>query len=97
MHVLFKVLSILPRPPSYLTKDDGQLEATDVYTRRMQAYLGFYAALTQTPLAAGTPHPHGIEHAWRWLSRMVNLMPKMITASLVLCFLDLAGYELLRA
>jgi len=52
----------------------------------MSGVIRFYAAIliTSPPQGAHHPHPHGLEHAWIWLSRSLNLQPNPdITATAI--------------
>jgi nucleoporin GLE1 len=48
------------------------LETTDNFCRRIQGFMLFYGAYTQCD---NSRHPHGINHAWAWASRLVNRVP----------------------
>lgn len=47
-------------------------ESTDEYMGRMQGYVMLYAAITQSDNPA---NPHGLEHAWKYLARLLNALP----------------------
>ncbi|XP_062518503.1 mRNA export factor GLE1-like [Corticium candelabrum] len=84
----------------YLVDDDGKVEEEEQYLKRMSGILRFYAAIIQsTPPGGGqSAHPHGVEHGWVWLSRLVNLSPRQdVTATLLFDFLEVAGHALLEA
>jgi nucleoporin GLE1 len=49
-----------------------KLETTDNFCRRIQGFMLFYGAYTQCD---NSRHPHGINHAWAWASRLVNRVP----------------------
>lgn len=52
----------------------------------MSGLMRLYAAImvTSPPQGAQLAHPHGLEHAWIWLTRMLNLQPNPdITAAAV--------------
>jgi hypothetical protein len=59
----------------------------------MCGVLCLYAAIVQT---TALPHSFGIENGWKWLSRMLNLPVRRITAALVLTFIETAGYEMYK-
>lgn len=69
-------------------------ESTDEYVGRMQGYVMLYAAMTQSDNPA---NPHGLEHGWSYLARLLNaLPPNRITAAALDAFLKVAGYKLAR-
>lgn len=40
-------------------------------------------------------NPHGLEHAWRWLSRVLNALPATrVSAKALIFFLRPAGYAM---
>ena len=53
---------------------DGQVESEDNYLKRMSGVVRLYAAILQTP-SEPHPHPHGLEHGWRWFARVLNMHP----------------------
>jgi len=72
-------------------------ETTDQYYERMVGYLSLYSAIMQTDLSAfGTRNPIGIERAWTWLAKTVNGKTRRITATLIITFLEICGYEMHR-
>nr|KAG5694358.1 hypothetical protein BaRGS_002212 [Batillaria attramentaria] len=80
--------------------EDGTIEPQDKYLRRMSGIMRLYAAIliTAPPQGANHPHPHGIECAWIWLSRTLNLKPDPdITATAIFDMLQVTGNFLLRA
>lgn len=42
----------------------------------------------------GKSHPHGIDKAWGWMARILNMKPRRITATLLEKFLQVAGHSL---
>lgn len=70
-----------------------------MYLKRQSGLIKLYAAVMVTkPRASdGNVHPFGIEHGWRWLNNILNLEPLPdICATLILGFLQTAGFEMLR-
>ena len=62
----------------------------------MSGVIRFYAAIliTSPPQGAHHPHPHGLEHAWIWLSRSLNLQPNPdITATAIYDMLQVRGVD----
>ena len=44
------------------------------------------------------PHPHGVEHGWAWLCRVLSLKPRpYITATLLYDLLYVAGFALMKS
>ena len=66
------------------------MESEDIYLKRMSGVIRLYAAIIQTPsMFPDKPHPHGLEHGWAWLARMLNLEPHpTITATALYDFLE---------
>ena len=58
----------------YKVNRDGEVEGEDSYLRRMSGIVRLYAAIIQTPTKP-RPHPHGLEHGWAWLARVLNMEP----------------------
>uniref|UniRef100_A0A7S3EE64 mRNA export factor GLE1 n=1 Tax=Rhodosorus marinus TaxID=101924 RepID=A0A7S3EE64_9RHOD len=72
-------------------------ETTDQYYERMVGYLSLYSAIMQTDLRAfGIQNPIGIEKAWTWIAKTVNSKTRRITATLLITFLEICGYEMHR-
>eukprot|EP01132_Coremiostelium_polycephalum_P006008 gene6008-7484_t len=69
------------------------METEEQFFIRMCGFISLFAAITQTPSAQNT---FGIDQAWKWISRLVNMKPKRITSFLLVSFLQVAGHELLR-
>ncbi|KAJ3369928.1 Nuclear pore complex nucleoporin component [Kappamyces sp. JEL0680] len=72
------------------------------YGERMCGILSLYAAIIQTDsskqlLLIPVPNAYGIEHAWSWLARMLNMKPRKITPLLLHSFLMVTGHALLKA
>ncbi|KAL4527124.1 hypothetical protein Ndes2526B_g09162 [Nannochloris sp. 'desiccata'] len=67
-------------------------ESTDEYMGRMQGYVMLYAAITQSDNPA---NPHGLQHAWEYLARLINYVPaNRLTAAALDAFLKVAGYKM---
>lgn len=77
----------------YIKKEDGSYETEIQYEERMCGVVCLYAAIVQT---TALPHSYGIQHGWKWLSRILNLPVRRITASLILTFIETAGYEMYK-
>ncbi|KAL3692585.1 hypothetical protein R1sor_006236 [Riccia sorocarpa] len=78
-------------------EEGGKLESTDEYVARMNAYITFYAAVTQTELQGGVVNPHGISEAWAWCARLLNRIPaNRLSASALESFLKIAGFRLYK-
>ena len=72
-----------------------KLETTDNFCRRIQGFMLFYAAYTQCD---NPRHPHGINHAWAWASRLVNRVPpNRFSATALESFMKHAGFALWSA
>jgi len=90
------------RSIGYLIEEDGKIEQQDKFLRRMSGFVRLYAAITVTPPIVSSRrshgsavHPHGVQHAWMWLARIVNVEPRPdITATIIGDFLSVAGHEL---
>lgn len=75
-------------------EEDGELEKTENYLNRMQAYMKLYGALVQTEIQ-GVKNLHGIEEGWRWLARFLNALPaNRYTVVALEAFLTMAGFAL---
>lgn len=67
-------------------------ESTDEYMGRMQGYVMFYAAITQSD---NPSNPHGLQHAWEYLARLINYVPaNRLTAAALDAFLKVAGFKM---
>ncbi|XP_049291865.1 mRNA export factor Gle1 [Anopheles funestus] len=81
----------------YRFADGGVLEKQDQYLKRMSGLARLYAAVIITIPRKDdpTPHPHGIEYGWRWLTNILNRFPQPdICATLIAEFLQTAGSDL---
>eukprot|EP01102_Stenamoeba_stenopodia_P008624 TRINITY_DN2505_c0_g1_i1.p1 TRINITY_DN2505_c0_g1~~TRINITY_DN2505_c0_g1_i1.p1 ORF type:complete len:585 (-),score=164.52 TRINITY_DN2505_c0_g1_i1:1597-3351(-) len=83
--------------PSYKISKDvkDEQESREAFYSRMTGFMILFAAFIQTPPIDGK-HPYPLSYGWRWLSRILNNAPKAITATLLLPFVKIAGYELER-
>ncbi|RIA99041.1 GLE1-like protein [Glomus cerebriforme] len=74
-----------------------QNEDQDAYIKRMCAILALYCAIMQAiPLIPNRVNPYSIDHAWTWLARLLNLMPRKITPFLLYIFLKITGSQILQ-
>ncbi|XP_038054788.1 nucleoporin GLE1-like [Patiria miniata] len=81
----------------YNYESDGTIEKQDKYLRRMSGFMRLYAAImiTQPMPNARKVHPYGIDHAWKWLARLLNVEPQPdITATMLFDFLEVCGHDL---
>jgi len=69
---------------------DG-LETEETYFERMVGYMSLYCAFMQVSYNSDR-HPHGLEAGWTWIARICNRPPRTATASILLTFLEVAGY-----
>ncbi|XP_041348993.1 nucleoporin GLE1-like [Gigantopelta aegis] len=76
--------------------EGGSIEAQDKFLKRMSGLMRLYAAiLISSPPKTNQPHPHGIEHAWIWLTRILNMDPQPdITATMTFDLLQVTGHDL---
>lgn len=76
--------------------EDGSVEKQDKFLKRMSGIMRLYFAMIVSSPARGA-HPHGIEHGWRWFSRVLNLEPEPdISATMIFDFLQVAGHAMYR-
>ena len=82
----------MPRLQGYKVSQDGTAESEDIFLKRMSGVTRLYAAIIQTPpLSPGKPHPHGLEHGWAWLARVLNLEPHpTLTATAIYDLLEVS-------
>jgi nucleoporin GLE1 len=80
---------------------DGQPEQQDKFLRRMSGIMRLYSSIliTDLPQKIGpNGNPHGLNHAWMWFARILNMEPRPdITATLLYDFLQVTGHYLCRA
>ena len=70
-------------------------ESTDSYCLRLRGVALFHAAYCQ---AEHAKHPHGLAHAWRWVSRLLNKVPaNRFSATALEAFLKHAGFPMYPA
>nr|SVE80150.1 EOG090X0755 [Daphnia magna]SVE81348.1 EOG090X0755 [Daphnia magna] len=73
----------------------GKVEQQPTYLKRMSGVVRLYAAVLISLPRRNQPHPHGLEHAWRYLAALLNLSPRNdITAAILVEFLTVAGYAM---
>lgn len=76
----------------YKVTDESNVESTDEFISRMQGYIMFYAAFTQSD---NSNNNHGLEFAWKYLARLLNSVPPTrVTAAALDSFLKVTGYRL---
>lgn len=77
------------------------MEKPEQYLSRISGLQRLYSAIMTTKLRrsqAQSPHPHGLENAWIWLSNILMLDPlPEVFASLILRFMEICGPEMLTA
>jgi type II secretory pathway pseudopilin PulG len=78
------------------TEEGENLETDDEYFERMAGYIYLYSAIPTIPVQ-NEPHPYGLKHAWIWLARLLNMEPRPITPTILVAFLEHAGFFLLQA
>ncbi|XP_078281946.1 mRNA export factor GLE1 isoform X1 [Rhinoraja longicauda] len=75
------------------------VEQQDNFLKRMSGMVRLYAAIIVSRWPYGSKqgeHPHGLNHAWRWLAQMLNMEPLAdITATLLFDFLEVCGHALM--
>uniref|UniRef100_A0A671SBW7 mRNA export factor GLE1 n=1 Tax=Sinocyclocheilus anshuiensis TaxID=1608454 RepID=A0A671SBW7_9TELE len=80
--------------------DDSKVEGQDSFLKRMSGMIRLYAAIIQMrwPYTGKQgPHPHGLNHGWRWLAQILNMEPLAdITATVLFDFLEVCGNALMR-
>lgn len=87
---------ITPRALGYKYDYAGKVEQQDKFLKRMSGVMRLYAAILVSSPPRGT-NPHGIDHAWTWLSRLLNIHPMPdVTATLVYDMLQVAGNSLFK-
>ena len=68
------------------------VETEDMFLHRMRGIVRLYAAIIsspQLPVEHTLPHPHGLEHGWAWLTRVLNMQPHpTLTAAALGDFLE---------
>ncbi|GLU21729.1 hypothetical protein SLE2022_378500 [Rubroshorea leprosula] len=75
-------------------EDEGKIESTEDYLKRLESYMRLYGALVQTEVQ-GFQNIHGLKEGWAWLARFLNALPANIYTAVALnAFLQMAGYAL---
>nr|SVE74214.1 EOG090X0755 [Daphnia barbata] len=75
----------------------GKVEQQPAYLKRMSGVVRLYAAILISVPRRNQPHPHGLEHAWRYLAALLNLPPRNdITATILVEFLTVTGAAMSR-
>lgn len=82
----------------YKYDGDGNVERQDKFLKRMSGIMRLYASLMVSyPPRRQSEHPFGIENAWIWLSRVMNIQPLPdITATMVFDLLEVTGHALYK-
>ncbi|XP_064618494.1 mRNA export factor GLE1-like [Lineus longissimus] len=79
---------------------DGQPEQQDKFLKRMSGLMRLYSSILTTDLPAKMApngNPHGLNYAWMWITRILNMEPRPdITATLLHDFLQVTGCYLSR-
>ena len=61
----------------------------------MSGVVRLYAAILISLPRRNQPHPHGLQHAWRYLTALLNLSPRNdITAAILVEFLSVTGHAM---
>ena len=77
----------------YVFSKENTLESEESYISRMRALIMIYGAIIQTNLSSC--HPHGLKHAWQWLSNILNTPPRpVITAAVLHAFISVTAHKL---
>lgn len=78
---------------------NGAVEKQDKFLKRMSGLMRLYAAvMVSSPPRSQSTHPYGIEHAWIWLTNIMNMPPHPdITATLIFDLLEVTGHALYQA
>ncbi|XP_049849942.1 uncharacterized protein LOC126320485 [Schistocerca gregaria] len=63
------------------------------YFQRMKRYMYMYAAILNVQSSG---HMQGLQAAWAWVSRILNVEPEDITAHLLDAFFEQCGYSMLH-
>ncbi|KAJ1656401.1 hypothetical protein IWQ61_004025 [Dispira simplex] len=80
----------------YRKSGEHGLEDEAMYTEKMTGYIVFYAAIMQTR-AIMSINVYGLERAWIWLSRLLNIRPQHVSATVIQAFFEAAGTRFLQA
>ncbi|KAL4223047.1 Nuclear pore complex nucleoporin component [Mactra antiquata] len=73
-------------------KYEGEVvEKHDKFLKRMSGIMRLYFSIMVSSPPRGE-HPHGIQYAWTWITRVLNLEPETdITAAMIYDFLQVTG------
>ena len=73
------------------TVDGEEVESEDKYLKKLSGVIRLYAAIISSdipPAFGNKARPHGLEHGWAWLTRVLNMEPRPVTATIVFDFLE---------
>ena len=76
-----------------------EVESEDKYLKKLSGTIRLYAAIISSdvpPAYSSKGHPHGLDHGWAWLTHVLNLEPRPVTATILLDFLETAGSAMMR-
>lgn len=74
--------------------ENGVVEKHDKFLKRMSGIMRLYFSIIVSSPPRGN-HPHGIEHAWMWLTRVLNIDPEPdITTTMIYDCLQVTGNAL---
>ena len=80
------------RLQGYKVSSCGKVESEDMFLHRVCGIVRLYAAIVgspQLPMDHVHAHPHGLNHGWTWLARVVNMEPHpTLTAAALGDFLE---------
>ncbi|CAG2247719.1 GLE1 [Mytilus edulis] len=80
----------------YKYDSEGNAEKQDQFLKRMSGLMRLYASVMVAHPPRG-PNPYGTEHAWEWLSMVMNIEPLPdITATMTFDLLEVTGHALYR-
>lgn len=80
----------------YKYDSEGNAEKQDQFLKRMSGIMRLYASVMVAHPPRG-PNPYGTEHAWEWLSMVMNIEPLPdITATMTFDLLEVTGHALYR-
>lgn len=72
----------------------GVVETEDMFLHRVRGIVRLYAAIIsspQLPMDHVHSHPHGLNHGWAWLARVLNMEPHpTLTAAALRDFLEVS-------
>ncbi|KAF2301726.1 hypothetical protein GH714_028801 [Hevea brasiliensis] len=64
-------------------EQDGKVESTRDYLKRLESYMKLYGALVQTEIQ-GIQNTHGPKEGWAWLARFLNTLPANVYTAVAL-------------